>query len=404
MKFFVGLLLVLIQLFSVVADFPVEDGVLVLGEDNFQDAIEAHQNILVEFYAPWCGHCKQLAPEYAKAAKSLADSPVKLAKVDATEHNGLAKQFEVRGFPTLKFFKNGKASDYNGGRTEADIVQWLSKKIGPPATEVKSEEDLAKLQDTHDVFVLGVFSASDSDNAKRFVTLAGQDDGHIFAITTAAEVKGKLGVEADSVIVLKSFDDLRSDLTISADVTDEQILDFVNGNSQPLIQEFSQQTAQKIFSSKITKHVLFFTDKSAGHHQTVTETYKEVAQQFKGKLLFVNVPTSEKKVLDFFDIKETDAPQTILADLGSESGIKKYKYSGDHSAASTAAFFGDFFAGNLKPFLKSEQPDEDDTTGDVVVLRGTTFQDIVMNNSNDVLVEFYAPWCGHCKNLGKNYY
>jgi len=74
------------------AEIAKEDGVLVLTDANFNEAVKSDNKILVEFYAPWCGHCKKLAPEYAAAASVLAkqDPPVEIAKVDATVNTQLA--------------------------------------------------------------------------------------------------------------------------------------------------------------------------------------------------------------------------------------------------------------------------------------------------------------------------
>lgn len=78
---------------------------------------------LVEFYAPWCGHCKQLAPSYELAAKQLK-GVVKLGAVDMTEHQSVGAPYDIKGFPTIKFFGNDKQKpvDYQSGR-DADSIR-----------------------------------------------------------------------------------------------------------------------------------------------------------------------------------------------------------------------------------------------------------------------------------------
>ena len=110
-------------------------------------------------YAPWCGHCKSLAPEYAKAANTLKEdnSPLRLAKVDATEETELGERFAVRGYPTIKYFHNGNPSDYKGGRTALEIVNWLKKRSGPAAAELSSVEAVKAFTEKEEVAVVGFF-------------------------------------------------------------------------------------------------------------------------------------------------------------------------------------------------------------------------------------------------------
>eukprot|EP00672_Neobodo_designis_P025339 CAMPEP_0174831124 /NCGR_PEP_ID=MMETSP1114-20130205/2926_1 /TAXON_ID=312471 /ORGANISM="Neobodo designis, Strain CCAP 1951/1" /LENGTH=364 /DNA_ID=CAMNT_0016064945 /DNA_START=38 /DNA_END=1132 /DNA_ORIENTATION=- len=112
------------------------EGVMDLTPDNFDEVVGKDNGVLVEFYAPWCGHCKNLVPEYTKlgaAAKAAgANSGVVVAKVNADAHNALGSRFGVQGFPTIKFFPKGslEGEDYNGGRDAASFVKFLNEKTG----------------------------------------------------------------------------------------------------------------------------------------------------------------------------------------------------------------------------------------------------------------------------------
>lgn len=376
------------------------DGVLILTDANFDEAVAANDKMLVEFYAPWCGHCKSLAPEYAKAAKQLIDEPVKLAKVDATEEKGIGERFGIKGFPSLKFFNSGKASDYSGGRTTTDLVSFMKKKSGPPAATLTTTEELTNTQESNDAFVVGYFADLESAAAKAFITAASQDEDNVYTITSSADIKSELGLSADTVVVLKAFDEGRNDLAAPADSS--AVADFVGGNVIPLINTYSRDKAKKIFGSPVKIHALFFTDADAAHHEDTVSQFKAVAGDHKGEVLFVNIPQSEKNILEYFGLEETDLPAFVLADM-SEQGMKKFPYSGELKSAGISSFIGDFKAGSLKPVLKSETQTPEDTAGPVTVLKGESFKELVLDNSKDVLVEFYAPWCGHCKKLSPIY-
>ncbi|KAI4243581.1 MAG: hypothetical protein L6R40_003405 [Gallowayella cf. fulva] len=127
--------------------------VLDLIPDNFDKVVlNSGKPALVEFFAPWCGHCKNLAPVYEELAQhfDFAKDKVVIGKVDADEHKDLGRKFGVQGFPTLKWFdgKSDTPEDYNGGRDLESLSSFISEKTGvKPKTKKTAQSTVAMLND-----------------------------------------------------------------------------------------------------------------------------------------------------------------------------------------------------------------------------------------------------------------
>ncbi|XP_054719753.1 protein disulfide-isomerase A6 homolog [Uloborus diversus] len=127
--------------------------VIELTDSNFKETVlDSNDMWLVEFYAPWCGHCQKLAPHWADAATELKGK-VKLGALDATVHTIMSRKYEIKGFPTIKFFpqgpKDGNAEEYDGGRNAEDIINWSLEKYAEftPAPEVIQVTSAANLKE-----------------------------------------------------------------------------------------------------------------------------------------------------------------------------------------------------------------------------------------------------------------
>ncbi|XP_073444299.1 protein disulfide-isomerase [Dendrobates tinctorius] len=385
------------------ADITEENDVLVLKKDTFDEALK-NDHLLVEFYAPWCGHCKALAPEYEKAARKLKEegSTIRLAKVDATEESELAQEFGVRGYPTIKFFKNGdklSPKEYSAGREAADFINWLKKRTGPAATTLADDAAVAALVESSDVAVVGFFKNQESELAKAFLLVADAVDDIPFGITSSDDAFSKYDVDKDNIVLFKKFDEGRNNY--EGEVTKEHILNFIKSNQLPLVIEFTEQTAPKIFGGEIKTHILLFLPKSASDYQDKLENFKKAATSFKGKILFIFIDsdhTDNQRILEFFGLKKEECPAVRLITL--EEEMTKYKpETDDLSADKIKDFCERFLDGKVKPHLMSQDIPDDWDKNPVKVLVGKNFEEVAFDEEKSVFIEFYAPWCGHCKQL-----
>merc|ERR1712002_741623 len=96
---------------------------------NFDELVTNNEkDVLVEFYAPWCGHCKKLTPIYDELGDKMAAEDVEIVKMDATA-NDVPPEFDVKGFPTLYWLPktSKKPVSYNGGRELDDFIKYIAE-------------------------------------------------------------------------------------------------------------------------------------------------------------------------------------------------------------------------------------------------------------------------------------
>lgn len=116
-----------------------------LDDANFHSKVTNSEELwFVEFYAPWCGHCKALKPAWSNLANTMKGK-VNVGAVDCTANQQTCSEFGVQGFPTIKFFAENKErpEDYNGGREETDLVTFASTRWSraQPPPEVRELTD-----------------------------------------------------------------------------------------------------------------------------------------------------------------------------------------------------------------------------------------------------------------------
>jgi len=381
-----------------------EPHVKVLTTKNWDETVGKAKYALVEFYAPWCGHCQKLKPEYSKAATTLNehDSTIIIGKVDATQEADLGQKYGVNGYPTIKWFIDGEvAMDYGGSRDADGIVKWVKKKTGPAAADLADKAALTAAEKDAEVILLGYFTEAKGDAYDAFISVAQKSEDAVFVQTTKKDVAKAAGLTAPGVAVITNFEgESRATVPLKGDVTKESIEELLKSEKLPAVIDFNDKNSQKIFSAGIEKQLLLVAKADDIKPTTkLMKAYKAAAIANKGKLVFVTVNVdgaSKDPVINFFGLKDTDSPVLVAFEMAKN---KKFRLREDLNEKTITAFAAGVLDGSVQPEYKSAPIPDEPTDGGVTVVVGKNFDEIVKNAEKDVLLEVYAPWCGHCKSL-----
>lgn len=389
-----------------------------LSPEAFKAEIDSHDLILVKFYAPWCGHCKRLAPEYEEAANRLAgdDPAVPLAKVDCTNESGgkdICGQNEVQGYPTVKIFRNGQVSDYDGGRDADSIVKKMRSLAGPPSKELDSFDKLEKLyKDSKNLLVIGLFKNTDDSQYKQFIETANQNRDlasyvHVLEDKASDKFEKLATLGADTAVKVPSVVLARPSFYRSKFEPDylvydssDELKDWIQENSHGLVVPRTPANRDLPKPNIVVYYNVDYERDPKGTNYWRNRVLKVASQYRDQDITFAisSVGTFASELsdygLDMARLAKEHAPAVVAKD---KEGMK-YALQEKFSVDTFKQFVQSFIDGKLEPFMKSEDEPDNENSG-VKVAVGKNFEKLVTKSEKDIFIEFYAPWCGHCKAL-----
>ncbi|KAG2141741.1 thioredoxin-like protein [Suillus bovinus] len=379
-------------------DSAESSDVLVLTKDTFTSAVNSEPLILVEFYAPWCGHCKALAPHYEEAATALKEKDIKLAKVDCVDQADLCQSHGVQGYPTLKIFRHGEPTEYSGPRKADGIINYMLRQ-DLPAVSAVTASNLTEFQNADKLVVLAYVSTTAKAPAPEFSATAEKlRDEYLFGITSDAAAIAAAGVTPPAIVVYRNFDEHATEYPYPPSAaTTAELEAWVQQLAIPILGEVNGET-YAMYAGSGKPIAYLFLDPTDGKKDETIAALKPVAAKYRGKVNFVWLDATKfgdhAKALN---LAEPKWPSFVIQNIEEQL---KYPYDQNKplEAEAVSAMVGEYLAGTLPPKLKS-QPIPESQNESVFTLVSDQFDEVAYDESKDVFIEFYATWCGHCKRL-----
>jgi len=371
-----------------------------LGVANFDEFVSSHHTVMVEFYAPWCAICQEVEPIYETAASMLDGSRgVKFARVDCTNDTVLCDKYRTPIYPTMRVFQGLDSQViYNGLREPVDMITFAEKRAVPAVTQLNGL-DIEEFRQNEDIVVVGFWDAKDQASNQTFNRLAEEHiDYYSFGATNDADAASRYGISQPGIALFKKYDEPQMNFMDTFE--DDAVTDFVNLNSIPLVGTYSHKWGWRYFGEGTLPLVAAFAS-TMEEREMLAATLRPLAEKYKDIIRFVIVDAvQDERLIKRFELSDRDLPTIAIRNPTGQL----FHTPGDIGLTeqSLTEWVDAYQRGSLKAYSKEDEL-QNVSDESVMVLDESNFDELVMDPKYDVLVEFYAPWCGHCKRLAPTY-
>lgn len=392
-----------------------------LTSKNYQKFLDETPFALVEYYAPWCGYCKMLGPEFSKASEILKESHpnIKLGQINCEEETDICKEEEIRGFPTMKVFKGKDSSvQYTGPRSAEGIAEYMVKESLPAVFISQTKDELNEVIESQtQPFMVQVLPGGYSDNKDKskanqtFTELAEANRKSLTFVTVNNEelaniLKKKfLGVKFESknpTYFISQPKDYKEAVKFSKEISKDNLQDFINVEIVPYFGDINKDTYMIYMTSELPLAYYFYTDEN--QKKAVEGAIVKAAKKYRYKINFVGLDANlYGRHAEVLNMDPEVVPLFVINShtTNKKYGISQKDYPKGPPAKVILKFVDDFFASKLKPIIKSEElpSQEEVTSSPVYPLVAHNHDQVLGDVSKDIMIEYYASWCGFCKRL-----
>jgi len=288
-------------------------------------------------------------------------------------------------------------------------MAYINKKINKALNEIPNLEVLSNLQKNKTVFVV-ICGRNDTapqvfNESERIISQ--HEDLDMF-YTVSNDVQNQLNCVSSNpatprIAIVKQFDEKLVNFVYTS-FNSTEFEEWISTYSTPIILELTNENIQLTLNTAIPTVMLIVSNNTS--IQDAHNMLYEQAKSLRRKAYFMvaqNNTDLAEKVLEYYQVNKSHIPTLLGLIAHGENNMTKFKYEGEVNRETAERWVHDLINNKLERYLQSEPIPLNPLDDSVHVVVGKNFYDVVLNNNNDVMLEIYAPWCGHCKSFAPKY-